>query len=143
MKKIYAVYLLRVSKFQPTREWVNKVNLSSFQLKNYEERKRVRKFGYPCIREILLVTCLYVRSSAPKGIQLMWNDLFYFVWGLQPAFNLMINVHAMVILATWTFRQKKQQQSQVFFRLQFKNECRQGLSKIGNGQAKPSLILCV
>ena len=23
------------------------------------------------------------------------------------------------------------------------NECRQGLSKIGNGQTKPSLILCV
>ena len=33
-KKIYAAYLLRFSKFQPTREWVNKVNLSSFQLKN-------------------------------------------------------------------------------------------------------------
>ena len=33
-KKIYAAYLLRFSKFQPTGEWVNKVNLSSFQLKN-------------------------------------------------------------------------------------------------------------
>ena len=33
-KKKNAAYLLRFSKFQPTREWVNKVNLSSFQLKN-------------------------------------------------------------------------------------------------------------
>ena len=36
-----------------------------------------------------------------------------------PAFNSMINVHAVVILATRTFREKKQQQSQVFFRLHF------------------------
>ena len=58
-------------------------------------------------------------SVRTKGKQLMWNDLFYFVWRLQPAFNLMINVLVMVILATWTFREKKRQQSQVFFRLHF------------------------
>ena len=53
-------------------------------------------------------------SVRTKGKQLMWNDLFYFVWRLQPAFNLMANVLAMVILATWTFREKKRQQSQVW-----------------------------
>ena len=34
-KKIDAAGLLRFSKFQPRREWVNKVNLSSFQLKSF------------------------------------------------------------------------------------------------------------
>ena len=33
-KKIGTARLWRFSKFHPTREWVNKVNLSSFQLKN-------------------------------------------------------------------------------------------------------------
>ena len=46
----------------------------------------------------------------------MWNDLFDSLWNLQLVFNLMIDVHVMVILATQTFREKKkQQQSRVFF----------------------------
>ena len=34
----------------------------------------------------------------------MWNDLFYFVWSLQPVFNLMINVHVTVIFQVGSFR---------------------------------------
>ena len=37
----------------------------------------------------------------------MWNDLFDSLWNLQLVFNLMIDVHVMVILATQTFREKK------------------------------------
>ena len=66
----------------------------------------VRKFEYPGIREILVVTWPLV----PQGNQCEKN-LFWFVWSLQPVFNLVINVDAMVILATRTFREKKQQQS--------------------------------
>ena len=33
--KIDIACLSRFSKFQPTKEWVNKVNLSSFELKNF------------------------------------------------------------------------------------------------------------
>ena len=44
----------------------------------------------------------------------MWNDLFDSLWNLQLVFNLMIDVHVMVILATETFK-KKQQQSRIFF----------------------------
>ena len=42
-------------------------------------------------------------------------DLFDSVWSLQPVFNLMIDVHVMVILATQTFREKKKQQQSRFF----------------------------
>ena len=66
----------------------------------------VRKFEYPGIREILVVTW----PLAPQGNQCEKN-LFWFVWSLQPVFNLVINVDVMVILATRTFREKKQQQS--------------------------------
>jgi len=38
---------------------------------------------------------------------------------MQPLFNLIIDVHVIVILATQTFREKKKQQGQVFFRLNF------------------------
>ena len=34
-KKIDTACFWRFSKFQPTRKWVNKVNVSSFQLKNF------------------------------------------------------------------------------------------------------------
>ena len=52
----------------------------------------VRKFGYP--REILEVRWRNVRPPARPSVR---TTLFYIVWSLQPAFNLMIDVHIMVV----------------------------------------------
>ena len=48
-----------------------------------------------------------------------WNDRFYSVCSLQPVFKLMTEVHVVVIFATCTFREKKQQQSRIIFSTKF------------------------
>ena len=59
------------SKFQPTKEWVNKVNLSSFELENFfkfvlarlaHEKKNILK-SQPCLHT-LMQTRLSANQSA-------------------------------------------------------------------------------
>ena len=61
----------------------------------------VRKFGYLCIREILVLRKSYVHPP----LCVSWGELLHFKHPHSSAVS-----H----LFTWAFREKKQQQSQVF-----------------------------
>ena len=68
----------------------------------------VRKFGYSCMREILVSRdCKPFRPSTHPSVRTQCEMICFPVSRLQPVFNMMINVDVMVILATRTFRKRK------------------------------------
>ena len=69
--------LLRLSKFKPTREWINKVNLSSFRLKIFF--KFVLVWSARENQNILRHSHVYIRSNTPLGQSERAYYLSYFI----------------------------------------------------------------